>query len=269
MVPERKNSARGDEVSRRSPLSGCKASGGSEFPRIVKLYAEADPLNPLTIGHVVLGYLLFRARFLEHHPDYFRLQMLDRQDFVRLEAAQHQLDAGLIDRERFATRVEQSIRDPAANTAFVGLSFWGAAVNCPPRHRFSRMLQLTTAQRRRARTIYRELHQAISFVRTRTHAEVRAELNTRQTTILDDPRSTLRACAEEGRCQPYFDGMIEACDLQPAQQSRVAVLCALLRSDVRNQHERSRQRFLRALSPSQQRLLEVIENVPPLTREKE
>lgn len=269
MVPERKNSARGDEVSRRSPLSGCKASGGSEFPRILKLPEDVDPLNPLTIGHVVLGYLLFRARFLEHHPDYFRLQMLDRQDFVRLEAAQHQLDAGLIDRERFATRVEQSIRDPAANTAFVGLSFWGAAVKCPPRHRFSRMLQLTTAQRRRARTIYRELHGAIEAERTKTHDEIRGALNSRQTAILDDPRSALRARDEKRRSRPFFEDMIEACDLQPDQQSRVAVLCALLRSDVRTQHERSRQRFLRALSPSQQRLLEVIENVPPLTREKE
>lgn len=269
MVPERKNATRNDENVPRNLIGGSKASDRRELPRILKLPVEIDPLNQLSVGHVILGYLLFRARFLEHHPDYFRLQMLDRREFVELESAQRRMDAGLIDRERFAAFVEQAVKDPAANTAFVGLSFWGAAVDCPPRHRFSRMLQLTAVQRRRARNIYHDLHKAISFVRTRTHAEIRAELNTRQTAILDDPCSALRMRSEEGHVRPYFEEMIEACDLQPAQQSRVAVLCALLRTDVRAQHERGRQRFLRALSPPQQRLLELIENVPPLTGEGE
>jgi len=268
MLPLRKNkSQRGDGAS--TGAAGGPAANDETLPRILQLPAEIDPLNRLTVGHVVLGFLAFRAHFVIDDAKRIRGRMLDRYAFAELEAAQHRMDLGTIDREQFAQFVERLIGDQVNNVAFAGLGFWGSAVNCAPRHRFSRMLQMTTAQRRRARIIHRELHEAIGAARAQAHVDIRAELNSRQAAMLDDPRSALRANPETGRKRPFSEEMIAACALQPDQQASVAVLCALLRTSTRVLHERARQRFIRALSPPQRRLLELIENVPPLENRSE
>jgi len=267
MLPLRRNSTNSGECGggeRGAPPGSNGISRSVHRTRILQLPSELDLLNRLTIGHVVAGFMAFRAQFIIDDAQRLTATWLDRQAFAELEAQQQRIDQGIIDREQFAGCVERLIGDPTSNVAFAGLSFWGGPLNCTPRHRFSRLLGMTPAQRRRARTIHREMHEAIDAARQTTHREIRAELNERQSGAMNDPFSPLRANALCGQHPPFIEELTSTCGLNPNQLAAIKVLCALLRTAVRARHERGRMRFLRALTPTQRQLLEVIEHVQTL-----
>lgn len=265
MLPLRRNSVNSGERGGGPPGSNG-ISRSTHRARILQLPSELDLLNRLTIGHVVAGFMAFRAQFIIDDAQRLTATWLDRQAFAELEAQQQRVDQGIIDREQFASSVERLIGDPTSNVAFAGLGFWGGPLNCTPRHRFSRLLGMTTAQRSRARTIHREMHDAIDAARQAAHRDIRAELNDRQVATLNDPFSPLRANALCGLRPPFIEELTSTCGLKPDQLASIKVLCALLRTAVRARHERGRMRFLRTLTPAQRQLLEVIEHVQTLKR---
>lgn len=211
-----------------------------------------NPLSVMTISHVVMGYMNFRANLIDAANRLLTDRVLTPAQVSTVELLQCAQQRRRLNNDRFERCIEKMIGDVVPHSAFVGFKFLGSVMRCVPRVRFLGLLKLCQEQRRSTMAIFDNLHDTVDHYLLAAHIAICRNLSITQMRSLQmiaiAPKVTLMRQLESGL------------KLMPNQQSAIHVELAILRHFVCKAHGTARQAFLKTLSHSQLQKLHIIEN---------
>lgn len=237
------------DASKRRRVSAAKGALALDWR---SSRSGVNPLSVLTISHIVMGYMNFRANLIDAENRMLSDRVLTPAQVSTVELLQCALQRRRLNGERFERCVERIFGDILPHSAFVGFHFMGSVMRCVPRIRFLGLLRLCQAQRQSTMTIFDNLHDTIDHYLLASHMAICRNLSTTQMRCLQmiaiAPKIALIRQLESGL------------RLTPDQQSSIHVELAILRHHVCKAHKSARQSFLKTLSLSQLQKLHIIEN---------